>query len=263
MKFLIICLSVLPISIFAQKNHLSYTSAVFVPFSQQSQIVNALKFPSRFANSDIKLLPSSYFGGFTYKRDLFESNYSINFGTLIGLERQNVTLYNDIADYYQYPDFAYQFEDVNYETFKAIFNLGLERKYQLSGGFFDELSLMAGYSFSLHQDRKGKADRKFTVNAYPQTIDGEDNFYTTEVTISQIQKTMSNFNVGASMRKNIGQNFYLELNGNILPFNKIDYSYDAISSKSNNSGAVEIYNWGTNQVKYNLLSLQLNLGYKF
>jgi hypothetical protein len=74
---------------------------------------------------------------------------------------------------------------------------------------------------------------------------------------------MSNFNVGASVRKNIGQNFYLELNGNILPFNKIDYSYDANSSKRNNSGTVEIYNWGTNQVKYNLLSLQLNLGYKF
>lgn len=260
MRFLITLL--LPISLFAQKNKLSYTSAVYVPYDQQSQIVNFLKLPSQFANSDIQLLPSTYYGGFTYKRALFESNWSLNFSAMIGQERYNLTTYNDFVDFYQYPEYAAQYEDIHFEANRTILNFGIEKKFKLDD-LFDECSLMMGYGLSLNQDPKGNAIRSTTINAFPLTTGAESTSYPVEVILSEMTKTKSNLNLGISFRKYIAQNFYVELNGNLLPFNSIQYAYSTTSTKTNTSGTYEIYNLGTNRVKYNLASFQFNFGIAF
>lgn len=252
----------LPISLFAQKNKISYNSAVYVPYNQQSQIVNYLKLPGQFANSDIQLLPSTYYGGFTYKRELFNSNWSLNFGVMVGQERYNLTAYNDFVDFYQYPEYAAQYEDIHFESNRAILNFGIEKKYKLTD-LFDECSLMIGYGLSLNEDPKGDSKISTTINPWPLTTGTELTYYPIEVILSEMVKTNSNLNLGISFRKNIAQKFYLELNGNLLPFNKIKYSYNATSKIINTNGSGEIYNSGKNQVKYNLVSFQFNFGISF
>ena len=262
MKTLLIICLLLPISLSAQKNKLSYNSAVYIPYDQQSQIVNFLKLPSQFANSDIQLLPSTYYGGFTYKRALFESNWSFNFGAMIGKERYNLTAYNDFVDFYQNPEYAAQYEDIHFEAKRTILNFGIEKKFKLTD-LFDECSLMMGYGLSLNEDPKGSAIRPTIINAFPLNTGTEITSYPVEVILSKMTKTKSNLNLGISFRKYIAQKYYVELNGNLLPFNAIHYAYSTTSTKTNTSGTYEIYNLGTNHVKYNLASFQINFGSAF
>lgn len=261
MRILFTSIFLFPVSLFAQNNKLSYNNAVYIPYNQKSQIVNFVKLPSQYANSDIVILPSSYYGGFTYKRTIFKSNWSLNFGAMIGQESYNLSTYNDFIDFYQYPEFAVNYEDIHFKSNRTILNFGIEKNFKLTD-LFDECSLLIAYSLSLNEDPKGILKRSTTINTFPIITETETTYYPVEVILSDMTKTKSNLNLGISFRKYFAQLFYVELNGNLLPFNTINYSYNTTSTKTNTTGTYEIFNWGSNQVKYNLVSFQLNLGLK-
>jgi hypothetical protein len=262
MKILFTLIFLAPFILFPQKNQLSFTNGIYLPTFQRTPFLTSIFEPvdNQFKSGKIRFIPSSYFGGITYKREIIDSNWSLKFSAVMGMEKYNVSTYNDFIDFNQYPEYAYFFEGIKGWTQRTIFSIGIEKNFQVKR-IIDEFSLNAGVCFNINQDLR--ISKSFQINPPMLNVNGESTLYFSSVTIPRIEKALVGLDFGVSLRKNILRHLYVELNGGILPFNTCKYSYYTYFSEGSSGGFKELENSGDTKIKYSLFSFQFNLGVKF
>lgn len=243
----------LPLIIFGQRSHVSYSSSVLIPISQTP--LN--DYPT---SGELQISSSSYFKGLNYQFDLIDSTWGIQAGAIFGRENYTITNYNSFIDNYQTSPFLSIFSGNQAQIKSVIFSLGIHNSYFFNHGK-DVFSWNAGLYYNVAQ----QLDYLFDINVkMVRTVDYAE--YYTKIIVPTFVKSPLGFDIGINLRKTILKRFFIDLSAKYMPRNLFTYTYQTYNTMniSNNGGYFEFSSPVSEKVfHYGLLNVQLNFGIKF